>query len=88
MVIRSTNQLCSETYNSYYVLRGAFGKFVDGTITSQCVHKMLSHDTFLENRIQRLLDSLIFVEKNGMHVQRMAEMSRVLYTGGNFKQNI
>ena len=39
---------------------------------------MLSNNTFLETRIQRLLDGLIFVE-NGlrMHVQRMLKMSRV-----------
>ena len=31
---------------------------------------------------------LFFVEKGlGVHVQRMLIMSRVLYTGGNFKQN-
>ena len=49
---------------------------------------MLSNNTFLETRIQRLLDGLIFVEKGlGVHVQRMLKMSRGLYTGGNFKQN-
>ena len=49
---------------------------------------MLSNNTFLETRIQRLLDGLIFVEKElGVHVQRMLKMSRGLYTGGNFKQN-
>ena len=49
---------------------------------------MLSNDTFLETRIQRLLDGLIFVEKGlGVHVQRMLKMSRGLYTGGIFKQN-
>ena len=49
---------------------------------------MLSNNTFLENRIQRLLDGLIFVEKGlGVHVQHMLKMSRDLYTGGNFKQN-
>ena len=59
-----------------------------GIITSQCVDKMLSNNTFLETRIQRLLDGLIFVEKRlGMHVQRMLKMSRGLYTDGNFKQN-
>ena len=41
----------------------------------------------METRIQRLLDGLIFVKKGlGVHVQRMLEMSRGLYTGGNFKQ--
>ena len=49
---------------------------------------MLSNNTFLETRIQRLLDGLIFVKKGlGVHVQRMLKMSRGLYTGGNFKQN-
>ena len=49
---------------------------------------MLSNNTFLETRIQRLLDGLIFVEKGlGVHVQRMLQMSRGLYTGENFQQN-
>ena len=49
---------------------------------------MLSNNTFLETRIQRLLDGLIFIEKGlGVHVQRMLKMNRGLYTGGNFKQN-
>ena len=49
---------------------------------------MLLNNTFSENRIQRLLDGLIFVEKGlGVHVQRMLKMSKGLYTGGNFKQN-
>ena len=48
---------------------------------------MLSKNTFLETRIQRLLDDLIFVEKGlGEHVQRMLKMSRGIYTGGNFEQ--
>ena len=56
-------------------------------MTPQCVDKMLSNNTFLETRIQRLLDGLFFVEKGfGVHVQRMLKMSRGLYTGGNFKQ--
>ena len=39
---------------------------------------MLSNYTFLETRIQRLLDGLIFVEKEfGVHVQRMLKISRV-----------
>ena len=39
---------------------------------------MLSNNTFLETRIQRLLDGLIFIEKElGVHVQRMRKMSRV-----------
>ena len=47
---------------------------------------MLSNNSFLETRIQRLLDGLISVEKRiGMHVQRMLKMSRSLYTGGNNK---
>ena len=49
---------------------------------------MLSNNTLLETRIQRLLDGLICIEKRlGVHVQRMLKMSRVLYTSGNFKQN-
>ena len=59
-----------------------------GIITPQCVDEMLSDYTFLETRIQRLLDRLFFVEKElGVHVQHMLKMSRGLYTGGNFKQN-
>ena len=39
---------------------------------------MLSNNTFLETRIQRLIDGLIFVEKGlGVYVQRMLKMSRV-----------
>ena len=39
---------------------------------------MLSNNTFLETRLQLLLDGLIFVEKGlGVHVQRMFKMSRV-----------
>ena len=39
---------------------------------------MLSTNTFLETRIQRLLDGLFFVEKRlGVHVQHMLKMSRV-----------
>ena len=58
-----------------------------GIITQQCVGKMLSNNTLLETRIQRLIDGLIIVEKGlDMHMQRMLEMSRVLYNGGNFKQ--
>ena len=49
---------------------------------------MLTNDIFLETRIQRLLNGLIFVEKGlGVHVQRMLKMGRGLYTGGNFKQD-
>ena len=39
---------------------------------------MLSNNTFLETRIQGLLDGLVFVKKGlGVHVQRMRKMSRV-----------
>ena len=49
---------------------------------------MLSNNIFLETRIQRLLDGLIFVKKGlGVHVQCMLKISKGLYTGGNFKQN-
>ena len=49
---------------------------------------MLSNNTFLKFRIQRLLDGLIFVEKGlCVHVQRMLKIGRGLYTGGNFMQN-
>ena len=38
---------------------------------------MLSNNTFLETRIQRLLAGLILVEKGlGVHVQRMLKMCR------------
>ena len=48
---------------------------------------MLSNNIFLETRIQRLLDGLIFVEKGiGVHMQRMLKMSRCLYTGGNLSK--
>ena len=44
---------------------------------------MLSNNTLLETRSQRLRDGLVFVEKGlGVHVQRMLKMSRGLYTGG------
>ena len=49
-----------------------------GIITPQCVDKMLSNNTFLETRIQLLLNGLIFAENLlGVHVQRMLKMSRV-----------
>ena len=39
---------------------------------------MLSNNTFLESRIQWLLDGLFFVEKGlGVHMQHMLKMSRV-----------
>ena len=46
---------------------------------------MLSNNTLLEIRIERLLDGLFFVEKClSVHVQRMLKISRVcLYTGWN-----
>ena len=34
-----------------------------GIITPQCIDKMLSKITFMETRIQWLLDGLLFVEK-------------------------
>ena len=38
---------------------------------------MLSNNIFLETRIQRLRDGLIFVEKGlGVHMQRVFKMSR------------
>ena len=43
---------------------------------------MLSNNKFLETRIQRILDGLIYAEKGHcLHVQRMLKMSRRLYTG-------
>ena len=49
---------------------------------------MLSNNTFLETRVQRLLDGLIFVDRGlSVHVQRMLKKSRGLDTGGNFKHN-
>ena len=42
------------------------------------MNKRLSNNTFLETRIQRLLDGLIFVEKGlSVLVKRMLKMSRV-----------
>ena len=39
---------------------------------------MLSNNTFLETRIQRLPDGIVFVEEGlGLHVQRMLKVSRV-----------
>ena len=49
---------------------------------------MLPNNTFLETRIQRLLDGLFFVKKGlGVHVQRMLKMSRV-YTLAEILSNI
>ena len=40
---------------------------------------MLSNNTFLETKIQGLLDRLVFVEKGlGVHVQRLLKKSRVV----------
>ena len=45
---------------------------------------MLSNNTFLETRIQPLLDGLIFVEKGlGVLVQRMLKISRGKILGKN-----
>ena len=50
---------------------------------------MLSNSTFVETIIQRLLDGIFLSKKElGVGVQCMLEMSRGLYTGGNFKQYI
>ena len=39
---------------------------------------MVSNNTWLETRIQRLLDGIIFVEKGlGVHMQRMLNMGRI-----------
>ena len=68
---------------------GAFGKFVAWHHNSKCNDIMLSNDKCWETRIQRLFDGLIFVKRGlGMHVQRILENSRGLYTGGNFKQTV
>ena len=49
---------------------------------------MQSNSSFLETRIQRLLDGLIFVEKGlGVHVPPMLKMSRV-YTLAEFSSQI
>ena len=69
-------------------LRGSFGKFLAWHHNATMPYKMLSNNTFLETRIQRLLVGINFVEKGlGLQVQRMLKMSRDLYTGGNIKQN-
>ena len=51
---------------------------------------MLSNTTFLETRIQRLFDGLIFFPKKRTWCACAAhsQMSRVLYTDSNFKQNV
>ena len=39
--------------------------------------KMLSNNTFLETRVQGLLDGLVFVERSlGVHVQCVLKMNR------------
>ena len=49
-----------------------------GIITLECLDKMLSNNTILETRIQRLLDGLLFVGKGlSVHVLHMLKMCRV-----------
>ena len=49
---------------------------------------MVSNNTWLETRIQRLLDGIIFVEKGlGVHMQRMLNMGRI-YTLAAFLRKI
>ena len=48
---------------------------------------MLSNNTFLETRIQGLLDGLVFVQKRlGVHVQRMLKMSKVYTLAENLSK--
>ena len=48
----------------------------NGIITPQCNDKNISNNKYLETRIQRLLDGLIFVGKGlGVHVQCMLKIS-------------
>ena len=57
---------------------GHLESYKHGIITPQCVDKMISDDTFLETKIQRLLDGLPFVKKGlDVHVQCMLKMTRV-----------
>ena len=57
-------------------------------ISPQCVDIMQSNNTFLETRVQQLLDGLFFVEKGlGVHVQRVLKMSR-FYTLAEFLSKI
>ena len=43
----------------------------------------------METTVSSLNDAMFTFEKVlGMHVQRMLEISRSLYTGENFKQNV
>ena len=56
-------------------------------MTPQGVDKMLSNNTFLETRIQGLLDGLFFVQKRlGVHVQRMLKMSKVYTLAENLSK--
>ena len=67
-----------KTCPSFTIIRGAFGNFLAGTLTPQCVNKMLLNNTFLKIRIQ--LDGLFCVENRlGVHVQRMLKIS-IIYT--------
>ena len=51
------------------VIRGAFGKYVAGTMyILRNAWKNSIKNTFLETRIQRLHDGLIFIEKKGLGV--------------------
>ena len=76
-------------FTGFSDIRGPFGKFVAWLHNSTCVDKRLSNDTFFETRTQPLHDGLLAFHKvHCMHVQRMLEMSRCLYTGRNIKQNI
>ena len=70
------NLYCDFLSHSLY--EGYLESSLHDIITPQCVDKMLSNNIFMETRIQRLLDGLIFVEKGlSVHVQRMLKMSRV-----------
>ena len=45
-------------------------------------------NTILETKINDYLMFYLFFKGIGVHAQRMLKMSRGLYTGGNFKQDI
>ena len=76
MIKRVLFQLKSFHWHTY---EGHLESSYHDIITPKCVDKMLSNNTFLETRIQRILDGLTFVEKGfGVHVQRMLKMSRGL----------
>ena len=84
-IIFNLLSLTAEIKENY---EGHLESSLHGIITPQCVDKMLSNNTFLETRIQRLLDGYFLIKKGlCVHMQRMLKMSRGLYTGGNFKQN-